>query len=325
MTRILYVIQTFKAPEQIYRLAQIIKTSSPASLIIICHDYTVSHLEIEPLEKLEVEVLRINGKGGRGDFSMVQSYLEAIEWALTHNLEFDWCINLSGQDYPTQPLPQLEHFLAKTFYDGFLDYFEAFSETVPWGLRESEDRYLYQYWRSGRFLSRWERGLLRPLATTLNQTQPFIRINWAYDGLMVGLKAKSTLFNKNFVCYGGSFFCTLSRKCIDYLYSFAKENPDVVQYYKKSCVSVESFIQTVLVNSHLFNLCNSSKRYIDFANSEDSSRPRILTCEDYLQLAKDDIHFARKFEIGQNSKILDLLDARILQNHEFSISKETFN
>jgi hypothetical protein len=130
MTRILYVIQTFKAPEQIYRLAQIIKTSSPASSIIICHDYTVSHLEIEPLEKLEVEVLRINGKGGRGDFSMVQSYLEAIEWALTHNLEFDWCINLSGQDYPTQPLPQLEHFLAKTFYDGFLDYFEAFSETV---------------------------------------------------------------------------------------------------------------------------------------------------------------------------------------------------
>lgn len=313
MTKILYIIQTFKDPEQIHRLAKIIKTSSSASSVIICHDYTASYLEIEPLKKLGVEILKINGKGGRGDFSMVQSYLEAIEWAFMHNLEFDWCINLSGQDYPTQPLPQLEQFLAKTSYDGFLDYFEAFSESVPWGLKESEDRYSYQYWRSGRFLARWERGLLRPFATTLNQVQPFIRINWAYDGLMIGLKAQSTLFNESFVCYGGSFFCTLSRKCIGYLHAFAKENPDVVQYYKKSCVSVESFLQTVLVNSHLFNLCNNSKRYIDFANLEDSSRPRTLSAKDYPVLVQDNIHFARKFELAKDSKILDMLDARILQ------------
>ena len=322
MTKILYVIQTFKAPEHIYRLAQIIKAASPTSSIIISHDYTVSHLDVEPLQSLGAQVLKVNGKGGRGDFSMVQSYLEAIEWASTNKPDFDWCINLSGQDYPTQPLPQLEQFLAKTPYDGFLDYFEAFSAPVPWGLKESENRYLYQYWRSGRFLSRWERGLLRPFVTTLNQIQPFVRINWAYDGLMVGLKAKSTLFDENFICYGGSFFCTLSRKCVDYLYTFSNENPDVVQYYKKSCVSVESFLQTVLVNSHLFNLCNNSNRYIDFANSEDSSRPRILTYEDYSHLAKDDIHFARKFEQATDSKILDLLDARILHHQEAPTKRE---
>jgi hypothetical protein len=37
----------------------------------------------------------------------------------------------------------------------------------------------------------------------------------------------------------------------------------------------------------------------------------ILTTEDYPTLIKDDIHFDRKFT--QDSEILDLLDARILQ------------
>ena len=41
--------------------------------------------------------------------------------------------------------------------------------------------------------------------------------------------------------------------------------------------------------------------------------PRILTVKYYPIITNDNIHFARKFDIIYDSRILDMLDARILQ------------
>ncbi len=57
----------------------------------------------------------------------------------------------------------------------------------------------------------------------------------------------------------------------------------------------------------LFNFCNDCKRYLDFAGEDDSSRPRTLSAEDYPVLIEDNIHFARKFEPTQDSKIFRLV------------------
>lgn len=314
--KVLYFIQTHKNPEQIYRLVQIIRKSSPESYILISHDFTACNLDTKPIKKIPgVEVLRLNGKGGRGDFSMIQGYLDAVGWLLSRNIKFDWFINLSGQDYPTQPLSQIEQFLAQTKYDGFLDYFEAFSDYDQniWGMEEGRSRYLYQYWRSGIFVS--SRSLLGKILNrfkiVFNNIQSLIRIYLCFDCLMVGWRAKNHPFHENFICYGGYYFNTLSKDCVQYMYDFYRQNTQTVEYFKKTCVPVESFVQTVLVNSKLFNLCNDSKRYFDFYKCKDGS-PRTLTFQDYPILIKNSIHFARKFEITRDSKILDQLEARIL-------------
>ena len=318
--KVLYLIQTHKNPEQIYRLVQIIRKSSLESHIVVIHDFSSCDLDIAPLQNLpEVEVLRLNGKGGRGDFSMIQGYLDSLDWLFSHNLDFDWLINITGQDYPTQPLSKIEKFLAETKYDGFLEYFEALSNSKsnPWGVKEGGDRYLYKYWRSGVRIPLFDYGhtlpgrILNRLGAIFNNAQPFIRICWAFDGLMIGLPANYP-FDKKFICYGGSYFHTISRKCVQFLYDFTKENSNIVEYYKQTCVPVESFVQTVLLNSKLFNLCNDPKRYFDFYNSQNGS-PRVLTVEDYPKLVHEDIHFARKFELEQDSTILDMLDIRILE------------
>ena len=318
MIKILYIIQTFKAPDQIQRLVQIIKRSSASSEIIISHDYTVSHLDVEPLQALGAQVLKLNGKGGRGDFSMLQGYLDAIEWAYDHQIQFDWVINLSGQDYPTQPLLMIEQFLELTHYDGFLSYFEAFSDTKenPWGSREGRNRYLYQYWRSGLVIPKQtlQSRALGRLELAIEKVQPFLRVFSIYDCLMVGANAHSPIFDEKFLCYGGSYYHALSSKCVRYLYDFSQQSPQVVEHYRRTVCPNESFIQTILINSGLFNFCNDCKRYLDFASEEDSSRPRTLRAKDYPVLIQDNIHFARKFEPAQDSEILDLLDAKILQN-----------
>ncbi len=248
---------------------------------------------------------------------MLQGYLDAVDWLFSNNTDFDWLVNLSGQDYPTQPLPLIEKFLAETKYDGFLNYFEALSDSEhnPWGIRESCNRYLYQYWRSGVYISAnsLPGKILNRLGLVIENVQPLIRIGFLLDGFMVGVRANSTPFNEKYLCYGGSYFHTLSSKCVQFLYNFSQQNAGLVSFYKNTFVPVESFIPTVLVNSHLFSLCNDNKRYIDFSICENGS-PRLLTFEDYPALIKDNIHFARKFDPAQDSRILDMLDARILKN-----------
>lgn len=318
MAKILYIIQTFKAPEQVQRLVHIIKRSSPSSEIIISHDYTVSHLEIEPLQSLGAQVLKLAGKGGRGDFSMLQGYLDAIQWAYDCQIQFDWVINLSGQDYPTQPLPAIEQFLDLTHYDGFLDYFEALSDTQenPWGSQEGRNRYLYQYWRSGLIIPKQslQSKVLGRLELAIEKVQPFLRIFSIYDCLMIGTKAQSPIFNEKFLCYGGSYYHVLSSRCVKYLYDFSQKNPKIIDYYRRTVCPNESFIQTVLMNSGLFKFCNDCKRYLDFSIGDDSSRPRTLSAKDYPVLIQDNVHFARKFEPAQDTQILEMLDARILQS-----------
>ena len=255
-----------------------------------------------------------NAPGGRGNFSLLQAYLDAIDWLFRENIDFDWLINLTGQDYPTQPVSQIEKELTQTSYDGFIEYFDVFSKQSHWSITESYSRYFFKYQKLIDNLSESQNKLLRPFKI-VNYIQPYFRINFAY-GMTLGIKS-STLFDEKFVCYGGSFFCSLSRKCVQYLYNFVQSNPDVVNYYRGVLIPEESFIQTVLINSQLFHLCNDYKRYIDFSKSR-NGHPRILTTNDYPSLTQSHIHFARKFDLEQDHNILDLLDTRIMEIYQQS-------
>ncbi|MEC4813033.1 MAG: beta-1,6-N-acetylglucosaminyltransferase [Scytonema sp. PMC 1069.18] len=313
--RVCYLIQSHKNPEQIYRLVRTIKTSCPDSFIVLSHDFSGSDLDVARLKDLSgIEV--IPGVGGRGDFSIVQGYLDAIGWLLRQNISFDWLINLSGQDYPTQPLSQIKKFLAETHYDGFLEYFKVFSDESHWTLREGYTRYLYQYrkLKSLSQLPEWLKELSTPVKI-INYIQPYFRLNLAYG--MVGVRSTAP-FDENFICYGGSFFGTLSRKCVEYLYDFYQCHPSVVSYYRGVSVSDESFIQTVLVNSRLFNLCDDNKFYFDFSGTR-NGRPRLLTTNDYVSIVQSHAHFARKFDVSKDSKILDLFDGKIFANQDESL------
>jgi Core-2/I-Branching enzyme len=304
--KVCYFLQTHTNPKQIYRLVRTIKKSSPNSLVIISHDFTKSYLDVRELQNWTgVKVL--SGKGGRGNFTTVQRFLDSVDWILNNEIEFDWLINLTGQDYPVQPLAQIESFLSETSYDGFLEYTKVFSSDSTWGIREGYTRYYYKYHSLINNLPEGLKYRLRPLKI-VNYLQPFFRVDCSYS-IKIGLRT-SVPFTEDFICYGGSFFCTLSKKCIQYLQNFYQSKPDIINYYKGVCQSDESFLQTLLVNSKLFNFCNDSKRYYDFSITR-NGHPRTLIIKDYQPIVESGKHFARKFDINIDDKILDLLDARI--------------
>jgi len=309
--KICYLIQTHKNSSQIYRLVSTIKRLAPSAQIIINHDFSSSHLDESLFSHLsDIEVIPSSVKRERGDFSLVQSYLDIVQQMLDEGYDFDWLINLTGQDYPVQPLNQVEQCLSETKYDGFLEYFKVFSQESPWGIHEGGVRYLYHYKTLIKYLPTWQKRLLKPIKI-INYVQPFLRVNVSY-GLTLGLRATEP-FNKEFVCYGGSYLSTLSRKCVEYICDFVTENPDILEYYQNVSNADESFVQTILLNNRKFNLCNDCKRYFDFSQTYDG-HPRILSAQDLPAIAQSHAHFARKFDEAYDSQVLDLIDRQLLQH-----------
>ena len=304
--KICYFIQTHKNPEQIYRLVRTIKRSSPAAQILIGHDFNSCYLDLSPLCDLSgIDLLKINFPIKRGNFSLIKPYLNAIDWLYKNNSEFDWLIYLSGQDYPTQPLHQMEEFLSRSSYDGFMRYWDIHSPESPWGREKGHRRYFYHYYELPDKLARW-------LFVRKPKVERFLPIRlYPTYGSLVGLPARSVPFNEKFSCYGGRQWHSLSRKCIDFLRIFLEQNQFLPKYYQRTILPDESMIQTILVNSDLFNLCNDDGRYISFAGNP-AGHPRTLTTQDYETIKSEKFFFARKFDLSEDAEVLDMLDARIL-------------
>lgn len=320
--KICYLIQTYKNPEQIYRLVKLIKNTTSNSFIVVSHNFNSCNLNISLFKKLKnVEVIPNNGVM-MGSFGIIQGFFDAIGWLLNQKIQFDWLINLTGQDYPTQPLCKVENLLANTNYDGFVEYYDVYSKQSPWSKKVVNTRYLYSYKHFQEYLSPRQKYMLRPIKYIVNNCQPFVRLDYSY-GLIVGFKNFYKFFDKDFICYGGSYFSTISQKCAIYLYDFVRENTKIMDYYKKTFIPEESLLQTILVNSKQFKLYNNNFRYTDFASSR-HGHPRILTSKDFSALTQDNIYFARKFDMNVDSTILDKLDRRTLTDKVIDIPPTKF-
>lgn len=306
--KICYFIQSHTNPEQICRLVQVIKNSSPNSQVLINHDFSSSHLDLTSLNHFsEIDIIKRKKPARRCDSSIIEIYLNAIDWLFKHNSDFDWLICLSGQDYPTQPISAIENFLARTEYDGFIPYRDLNLDESTWG-KKNRERYFAQYIH----LPKSSRWLLKKSKIFLMEIEHSIPIIINYYHCYLGIETQP-LFGKNFKYYRGWYWNTLSRKCVEFLVDYLREHPKVLSFYRRTLAPEESLIQTVLVNSGRFNLCNDDKRYRDYP-AELNGYGRVLTVEDYSEITNGDFHFARKFDAKQDSKILDMLDAKVFNN-----------
>lgn len=310
--RVCYLIQTHKDPLQVCRLISTIKAVSPTCFILISHDYTHCDFPDVELQSFSNMALIPKTMGGiRGDFSLVQTNLDAMGWLLENKINFDWLINLSGQDYPIQSPAKFETMLATRTDDGFFEYFDIFSPESPLGIREGKDRYFYQYWRSKFQLNPLQRLVLKPVKSLINISQPWVRANLVY-GLSIGIKASHPPFNSEFRCYGGSFFKGLSKQAVIHLYQYLEEHPKLIDYYVRTRQPDESFFQTILLNMPQLKFSNYQWMYTDFSGTK-AGHPRTLNQEDYPKLIESDAYFARKFD-SKNSQILNLLDRQIFDS-----------
>ncbi len=311
-------MQTHTRPAQVAHLVELIKKGSPESVVIITHDERGPALDTMRLESMP-GVYVLTGPGGYGDFSHVDRYFTAVDWLDEHGVEFDWLENLTGQDYPLRPISEIEEILSSTEADGFLQYAPVFPDRTPmdsdWGAGpefrlcrpfDASMRYDFRHWWMGRPTPAKQRWL-RPLMA-IDWMQPWVRLSLGFS--TIGVRRQKTLFNNDFICYGGSFFCTLSARCVRYLRTFAHENPDVVAFFRTTLAPDEVFFHTVLVNSGKFHLAPDSKRYIDFSKSR-NNHCKFLGISDLDAMFASGAHWARKFDFEREAELLEILNRRV--------------
>lgn len=298
--KILFLLQTHTNKSQIQNLVD--KLTSPYSQIIISHDYKASNLG-----KIEgAEVIPRKAVGVRGDWSLVEDYLNALDFVLDSGIKFDWLVNLSGQDLPIRPLSELYKLFSTSSVDGYLHYFPAFESSAEWGVRESIIRYQYQYNWTEKQVGKVERAIIKPFKALINNSQPYIRLETSY-ALMWGRKTE-TPFNKEFKCYAGSFFKTINYKAARYLQNFYKSRLDIVEFYKKTCNADESFIQTALVNNKELKFDTNNLMFYDFDNTK-HGRPATLGMKHFDKLLNNEkCYFARKFDPNYDSQVIKAVE-----------------
>jgi hypothetical protein len=297
----LFLIQSHKDPDQLARLVRTLRKGCRKSVVLVSHDFRATPLPRATFGN-DANVHVIQGKGGRGDFEIVDGYLAALRWLRDNKVQYTWLTNLSGQDYPVSSLSAFAEELSRASHDGFLNHADVMTQKPCDGY----DRYYFQYTKLKEKLGVTERAILRPPRVALERFSGSYRINTSY-GLMFGRRADPTPFDAKFRCYVGSYWHTIRRRCADYLLDFVDAKPALVSYLKRVLVPDECFFQTVLANNPDFRFVNDNRRYFDMHGAR-HGHPKVMTEKDMPKFLGGRYAFARKFERANGTALLDKLD-----------------
>ena len=210
-----------------------------------------------------------------GGYSLVDAELRGMARLLEMGADWDFFINLSGQDFPLMTQKRIRAFLDDNRGREFirvLDQAKSRPDTMGRVLQhvvEQADR------------------IIDSLATRLflDNAKPYIGNQW---------KIVSRAFCK-FVCHDPS---------VDRYKAF----------YRNTFIADEGFFQTVMMNTAVHGeIVNDDKRMIDWVPDGDIKlRPRTFTAADANQLTTSADLFARKFDAETDAEILDILEAHLL-------------
>ncbi|KAF0221836.1 MAG: hypothetical protein FD174_167 [Geobacteraceae bacterium] len=321
MSKLLYLICSHNNPDQVKRLVYCLKNGDPDSLIFIHHDSSSSLLDKAYFSSLkDIYFIDDYVRVEWGDFSMVGMMLHCLKKIHSLTMKFDWLFLLSGQDYPVKPLREIKEFYEVSTYDAYLLYDKVLTSKY-WHKYEGFNRYYFNYFKIPKF-KYWHkipetlRLKGRKLRNIFNEIQPFLRIKPLPRKLntRVGIRKQYNIFNNDFECYGGAQWFTINKNAYDYIISYVDSNPSYVDYFRFTLIPDEAFFHTILLNNNKLNICNDYKRFISWSRS-DAAHPDTLTSTDFSSIILSDRHFARKFDVNVDTKVLDMLDEHIGNNN----------
>jgi hypothetical protein len=221
-----------------------------------------------------------SGKVVWGGYSMVQSELDGINYLLNLDLNWDFFINLSGQDFPLKPQAYIQDFLSNN--------------------------------RGTSFLKVANQAMERP--DTMNRIENYFQ----EDNTNLLSSTHERPFLTGVTSYIGGQWMILSRDCCDFICN-SSEVKKFEAYYLHTLIADESFFQTVLMNTSFSGaIINDDKRAIIWIPDGDIKlRPKTFTEQDLAFLQTGDNLFARKFDDNVDSNILYILEADMLSELDF--------
>ncbi len=304
--RIAFLITSHKLPGQLARLVRRIRADLPAAAVAVHHDPTGTPLQRDALRASGALLVPDPAPVRWGTMAELSASLEALDWC-RRELDPDWVVLLSGQDYPARPLRELERHLAATSFDGFLEGIPVvppapLARALGRGLDEFASRYFFRYVRVPVPVNR---------APLLGRAWGSPRVRaWPWGEVQVGLPRLRTPFTTAAPCRRGSAWCTLSRRAVAVLCETWRERADLRRYYARTVLPGESFAQTVLHAQPGLALSGDYGRYTRWERPS-ASNPAVLRLGDLPRITASGAFFARKFDEGVDAAVLDALDRHL--------------
>ncbi|WP_084151242.1 beta-1,6-N-acetylglucosaminyltransferase [Azohydromonas australica] len=306
--KILYIISAYKRPDQLVRLVRRLNTPNARFHVHVdkktdaftCDRMVAGLRSLNNVHFLERHVCHW------GDIGHVLASLKGIAAAIEQRIAFDYVLLLTGQDYPIKSNNYIENFLTKHEKTQFLSYTPIPCDPrLGWvdengGLDRIESWSLHvgvlKRWIHLPPPTRYKSTLGTPTWKLLKKAIP-------------GRKLPQYLQP-----FGGSSYWCMTRNCALYVHNHIRTNPQFLDFFRHVFVPDEIFFQTLILNSPLKNsVVNNDLRCIDWSSKGRGGRlPRIWCTEDFPTLASSEALIARKFDASLDSKILDLIDQRLL-------------
>jgi len=230
MVRLLFVILAHNNPLDLAELASTLTKAGQDNRAIIHFDQNSSDSDFESLQKQladnpRAEVVQNRVACKWGDFSLVQSVLNALAQERDAGREYDYTILLSGACLPCRPIQQLERYLEEN--DG-MEFIEA--QTADWivaGLRE--DRYRLYF----------------PFPPSPDPNKHAIMRAWVNAQRFLGIRRRPP--NKLKIRFGSQWWCLTWGTCLKILETMENE-PSVLSFFQKVYIPDEMVFNTLVAN-----------------------------------------------------------------------------
>jgi hypothetical protein len=209
-----------------------------------------------------------------GGYSLVDAELRGMKRLLEMDKNWKYYINLSGQDFPLKTQAYIKEYLSGHVDTQFIRLANQ-KTTRPDTMNRINTIFIEA------FQKMFRTGLARKF---LQGATPYIGTQW---------KVVSRRFCEH-VCHSP-------------LASRFK------RFYRFSFIADESFFQTVMMNGfERATIINDDLRAIDWVPDGDIKlRPRTFTAQDASYLKSSSNLFARKFDSGEDNKILEILEQHL--------------
>lgn len=290
--KLAFLIVSHRNPAQVVRLVRTLR-EGPAVQVVVRHDQRRSRLGADAVEQAGGRLLRDELDVEWGGWSHLRMLLAALE-RFAAELDPDWLMVLSGQDYPLRPLAQVEGRLATAGHDAYLAH--------PWQLDTgalppppTEEFFLrYAYLHLPAPGLPWFPRRLRRVVYFRERPR------------RLGIRRARLPFRDDLRCWVSSDWPTLNRRALDAVLRTAREERRLMRSYRRSVAPAESFFATALMNDPALKVSGDHRRFVRFQPGAPS--PDVLTSADIHELEASGAEFARKFDADVDARILDRLD-----------------
>ena len=282
--KLAYIISAYKYPEQLIRLIDRLATDDAHFLVHVDKrtDGLTYRAMVTGTERYASVRFLKRHTCYWGGFGHVAATLEGIRELVRNEIEYEYAILLTGQDYPIKSNAHLQRYLHAGRGQLFLEYFPL--PHPEWKYR-GMDRIEGWHWH---VRGRYYRLVPGPRF-------PFRR-----------------RFPRGLRPFGGSSYWCLTRDSLDFVDRWTKDHPRYVEFFKRVEVPDELFFQTIILNSEFRErVQNDNLRHVEWRDPESGS-PAILGAADYPTLARSPKLFARKFDMTVDAAVLELIDRHLL-------------